>query len=81
MGSYDYLLLAGAVAALAFGALRFPRVVSYLLLLVVAVLPVYNLSAKYGLTLVTGGLMMAIFFAVFAGLYWVGGKFGGRKSA
>ena len=80
MGSYDYLLLCGAVAAFLFGALRFPRFISYPLLLIVAALPVYNLSAKYGLTIVTGPLMVAIFLAIFAGLYWLGGKFAPGRS-
>lgn len=80
LGFYDYLLLGGAAAALLFGALRFPRLISYLILVIVAALPVYNLSAKYGLTMVTGPLMVAIFFAIFAGLYWLGGKFAVARS-
>lgn len=80
LGFYDYLLLGGAAAALLFGALRFPRLISYLILVIVAALPVYNLSTKYGLTMLTGPLMVAIFFAIFAGLYWLGGKFAVGRS-
>jgi hypothetical protein len=80
MGSCDYLLLAGALAALAFGAVRLSRVVSYLILLIVAALPIYNVGSKYGMTLVTGVLGVLIFFAIYAGLYWVGGKLNRKPS-
>ena len=55
MGSYDYLLLLGAAAAVVLGFIR--------------------LAGKYHLTLLTGSLMVAIFFAICAALYWVGSKF------
>jgi len=79
MGKYDFLLLAGVVAALAFGAFRVPRAVAYIVFLIVSVPPVYDAPAKYGMTLGRGALMVAIFFAILTGLYWVGGKFAGRK--
>ena len=60
MGSYDYLLLAGAVAALAFGAFRLPRIPSYVVFLIVGAWPVLNVSDRYGLTFLTGSLMVAI---------------------
>jgi high-affinity Fe2+/Pb2+ permease len=54
--------------------------VSYLILLIVAALPIYNVGSKYGMTLVTGVLGVLIFFAIYAGLYWVGGKLNRKPS-
>ena len=75
MGSYDYLLLLGALAALVLGFMRFSRIASYALLVLIGAWPVYGLAGKYNLTLVTGSLMVAIFFAFYPGLYWVGSRF------
>ena len=75
MGSYDYRLLLGAAAAVVLGFIRFSRIVSYAALVLITAWPVYSLAGKYHLTLLTGSLMVAIFFAIYAALYWVGSKF------
>ena len=75
MSSYDYLLLLGALAALVLGFIRFSRIGSYAALVLIGAWPVYSLAGKYHLTLLTGSLMVAIFFAIYVGLYWVGSRF------
>ena len=80
MGIFEYFLLAGAVVALAFGAFRLNRIVSYIVFLIVAAWPTYTLAAKNGWSFGTVVVMIAVVFAIYAGLYWIGGKFA-RKLA
>lgn len=75
MGVYEYVLIAGAVAALALGAIKLNRIVSYVIFLVVAGWPAYTLAAKNGWSFATVVILVAIVFAIYAGLYWIGGRF------
>ena len=80
MGFYEYLLIAGAIVAVVLGVIRFSRIVSYIVFLVVAGWPAYTLGAKHGWSFGTVIVMVAVVFAVYAGLYWLGGRFN-RKPA
>ena len=80
MGVYEYFLIAGAIAALAFGAFKLNRMLSYIVFLVVAGWPAYTLAAENGWSFATVVILVAVVFAVYAALYWLGGRFARKAS-
>lgn len=81
MGFWEYLLIGGAVAALVFGYLHLPRLVAYLVFLVIAVWPTYTLGAEHSWSVATMIVLVLVIFAVYALLYWIGSKVGRRTTA
>lgn len=75
MGFFEYFLLAGAIIALVLGAFRLSRIVSYVAFLIIAGWPTYSLAVKNGWSFGTVVVLVAVAFAICAGLYWVAGRF------
>lgn len=81
MGFWEYLLIAGAVVALASGYLRVPRLIANLVFLGIAIWPMYTLGVENGWGVATIVIIVAIIFAIYFLLYWVGTKLGRGKAA
>ena len=79
MGVYEYVLVAGAAAALAFGFFQVPRLIAYVVFLVVGAWPSYTLGMKNGWSFATVVIMVVIISAVYAALYWLAGRLSRRR--
>ena len=74
MSIFGYIGLVGAVAALAFGAFKLNRIASYIILFIVAAWLMYTVSTNSGVIFALSAIFIAILFAIYAALYWLGGK-------